>query len=338
MQSEDISGILNRLQIRPTDEIKDPPVIMCIANHETHNAIPLFTLGNFSLLIGKAKSRKTFLLTSIISAAISGRSGIDGLKTNLSGNDLVVHVDTEQAPFHVKRTLDRICRQAGIKDPKNLSVYGLRSLAPGGRLNAIKYLIESKKNLKLLVVDGLKDLLESGINDEKEAIGLISKILQWTFSHDIHILFVLHQNKNDLNARGHIGTEAVNKAELVLSVQRHQKDKQISVVTPEFCRDIEFEPFTFIISEEGLPLSTQYTPKDEQKQSKIEEILRNIFINAKEMKTMDLIANYMSHARVSESTAYRHLNLSVANGLVKKLNNGVYSLTNININGAEDPF
>lgn len=60
----------------------------------------------------------------------------------------------------------------------------------------------------------------------------------------------MHQNKGDNNARGHIGTELVNKAETVLSVTKKNK---ISTVRPEFCRDIEPDEFSFMINELSLP-------------------------------------------------------------------------------------
>lgn len=66
----------------------------------------------------------------------------------------------------------------------------------------------------------------------------------------------MHQNKGDNNARGHIGTELVNKAETVLSVTKKNK---ISTVKPEFCRDIEPEEFSFMINEDELPVIADAT-------------------------------------------------------------------------------
>lgn len=43
--------------------------------------------------------------------------------------------------------------------------------------------------------------------------------MQWTDDRQIHIHTILHQNKNDENARGHIGTELNNKAETVMQVE-----------------------------------------------------------------------------------------------------------------------
>ena len=101
--------------------------------------------------------------------------------------------------------------------------------------------------------DSLEDLVTS-INDEEEATKIASCLLRWTEQSNIHIVTVLHQNKGDLNARGHLGTELVNKAETVLSVTLDPQEKKNSVVEPEFCRDREPEPFAFTVDEKGLPV------------------------------------------------------------------------------------
>ena len=52
--------------------------------------------------------------------------------------------------------------------------------------------------------------------------------MQWTDDRQIHIHTILHQNKGDENARGHIGTELNNKAETVLLVEKDKNDCDIS--------------------------------------------------------------------------------------------------------------
>ena len=77
--------------------------------------------------------------------------------------------------------------------------------------------------------------------------------MQWTDDKQIHIHTVLHQNKNDEHARGHIGTELNNKAETILQVEVDKEDKAISVVEAVHIRDRDFEPFAFRINEDVLP-------------------------------------------------------------------------------------
>jgi hypothetical protein len=56
----DISAELQKSYIDPTIEIPEPPVILTIDD------LPVFTAGNISTTIGKAKSRKTFFVTGMI--------------------------------------------------------------------------------------------------------------------------------------------------------------------------------------------------------------------------------------------------------------------------------
>ena len=85
--------------------------------------------------------------------------------------------------------------------------------------------------------------------------------------HDrqIHIHTVLHQNKNDEHARGHVGTELNNKAETVMQIEPDKDDKSTSVVEVIHSRDREFEPFAFQVNDDSLPeLVESYQPQKRQ--------------------------------------------------------------------------
>ena len=64
---------------------------------------------------------------------------------------------------------------------------------------------------------------------------------------------IIHQNKADKNARGHIGSEVVNKSETVISIGKSDVEKELTVVAPEFMRGLHFEPFEIKI-EDGIPI------------------------------------------------------------------------------------
>lgn len=91
------------------------------------------------------------------------------------------------------------------------------------------------------------------INCAKESTDLIGKLMEWTDKYQIHIHTVLHLNKSDDNARGHVGTELNNKAETVLQVSRSKTDDSVSEVCAAMIRATEFEPFAFRVNDSGLP-------------------------------------------------------------------------------------
>jgi hypothetical protein len=102
------------------------------------------------------------------------------------------------------------------------------------------------------VIDGIRDLVYD-INSPEEATTIATRLMQWSADYDIHIINVLHQNKGDCNARGHLGTELTNKAESVISIEVSD-DPAISRVTAEYTRDVEFKSFSFTINDESLPV------------------------------------------------------------------------------------
>lgn len=281
--------LLQKYRIDPTVEIMEPPVYCKIDDK------PSMTAGNFSLINGKAKSGKTFLLGAMVGSMTNNSAQLRIIQGCLpSDKNVILYFDTEQSTFHAARTIKRICKLIDNPDPCNLIAYGLRPLTPSERLTAIEDAISSTENLGAVAIDGIRDLLTMGINDEAEATSLTSKFLKWTSDFDIHIILLLHQNKTDLNARGHIGTEILNKAETVLSVCKEAKTNTF-VVSCEYSRDIAFDDFGFIIDNgEILPSNLSQDENTKNKNPKLmddqkhQEILSSIFKNNTKLSYMEL--------------------------------------------------
>lgn len=250
--------MLEKFRIDPLSEMTEPPVYCKIGNS------PTMTAGEFSLITGKAKSGKTFLLGSIVASVVSNSKQLDIITGCLPDNKrTVLYFDTEQSTFHAIRTIKRICKLTNSPNPENLIAYGLRPLTPAERLTAIEDAITMTDNLGVVAIDGIRDLLTAGINDEAEATTLTSKFLKWTSEYNMHLILLLHQNKTDLNARGHIGTEILNKAETTLSVCKDTKTNTF-VVSCEYSRDIAFEDFGFII-DDGVILPSELPGQEQVK-------------------------------------------------------------------------
>lgn len=245
--------IREKYRIDVREEIPKPKIAWSLRNSKNDEEAILGVLGDFGLIIGKAKSRKSFFVSIAISAALSKDLVLQRFKSCLPlDKNEVAYFDTEQSKYYVQTTVKRICSQIGESEPKNLHAFNLRSLKPAERLKFIENEIYLNDRLGFVVIDGIKDLVTS-INSEEEATMIASKLLKWTEEREIFILNVLHQNKSDNNARGHIGTELINKAHTVLSVTKAENDKDISIVEPQQCRDKEPETFAFEIDENGLP-------------------------------------------------------------------------------------
>jgi len=328
------SNLLKSLQVDPYGTIEVPPVGLSIK--ETDAAIPFATLGNISLIMGKAKSRKTFLSCAFAAGAGSKNIIIDRIIGSLpSKQGHVVFIDTEQAGIHAQRSSNRIARLGGDSAKTNLTYYKLRKFSPQDRTNIIGEIIRKTPNLGLLVIDGIRDLVNS-INDEKEATKTLTQLLSWSEENNIHIMCVLHQNKGDYNARGHLGTELVNKAETVFSVELINSKGGFSVVRAEYSRDLPPKSFAFKIDEAGLPcLFDGWTeePKPSKAKAARQEDLKdpflwtifsNVFQKDSSQKFRELMENVKmqllecSHS-MGDSQMTPLINRCVESGLITKL-------------------
>ncbi|MDR1517370.1 MAG: AAA family ATPase [Dysgonamonadaceae bacterium] len=213
------------------------------------------TLGNFSASIGKAKSKKTFNVSAIVAASLKNGTVLQYAAELPENKRKILYVDTEQSPYHCQKVMKRIVRMAGLpldKEPKNLEFLSLRRHTPEIRIAIVEEAIYHTEGLGLVIIDGIRDMVYD-INSPSESTKIISKLMQWTDERQIHIHTILHQNKADENARGHIGTELNNKAETVLEVAKDKLDSNISTVQAVHIRAMDFEPFAFRINEDAFP-------------------------------------------------------------------------------------
>ena len=222
------------------------------------------TLGNFSASIGKAKSKKTFNVSAIAAAALINGTVLHYRACFPEGKRKILYVDTEQGKNHCQIVLNRILKLAGLPkdcDADNLTMLALRKYSPEVRLAITEEAIGMIPDLGLVIIDGIRDFIHD-INSPGESTVVISKFMQWTDDRQIHIHTILHQNKGDENARGHIGTELNNKAETVLLVEKDKSNGDISNVSAMHIRAMDFEPFAFRINDNALPeLIEGYRPE-----------------------------------------------------------------------------
>jgi hypothetical protein len=251
--TNELSKKLDACRIDILEIIPPPEIAWEIRDDNSEEFNILGTLGNFSLVKGKAKSKKSFFINMAIAAAVGKGLLQNKLRSPLKDDfNQVLYFDTEQSKYHVQKAVKRICTQIGFGIPSNLNTYGLRKSSPSERLKLVEYAIENTPDLGFLVIDGIRDLITS-INDESESTNMASKLLKWTEVYNIHIIVVLHENPGSDKARGHIGTELTNKAETVIALEVDKSDDNISTVTAGFCRNKSFKPFAFEITDDGLP-------------------------------------------------------------------------------------
>lgn len=251
--SDKLFNKLESCKIDVFENIPPPEIAWEVKDSDSDNFNILGTHGNFTLVKGKAKSKKSFFINMAIASAVGEGLLHEKLRSPLKESfNHILYFDTEQSKYHVQKAVKRVCYQVGLNVPVNLSTYGLRKESPSERLKLIEFAIENTPNLGFVVIDGIRDLITS-INDEGEASNMASKLLKWTEEYNIHIVVVLHENPGSDKARGHLGTEITNKAETVIAIEVDKEDDKVSIVSAAFCRNKSFESFAFEITEDGLP-------------------------------------------------------------------------------------
>ena len=246
MNTTDYENIWQASLIHVTDEFSLPPIVL-----QAGEAI-IGTLGNFSVSTGKAKAKKTFNVSAIVAAALVNGQVLEYRASFPESKRNILYFDTEQSPYHCQLVMQRILRLAGLpidREPEYLRFSHLRAIAdPNERREIIRYAIYNTPNVGLVVIDGIRDLMLD-INNSTEATKLVGDLMQWTSEQNIHIQTVLHLNKGDDNARGHIGTELNNKAETVLQITKDNTLPDRSIVVPAIIRSKPFNKFAFRLKE-----------------------------------------------------------------------------------------
>lgn len=249
VKKQEIAILWQASRLTLTGEYETAPEILRV------HGSPIGTLGNFSASIGKAKSKKTFNVSAIVAATLKNGTVLQYDAELPENKRKILYVDTEQSPYHCQKVMRRIVRMAGLsldEEPKNLQFLTLRRHTPDIRISIVEEAIYNTKGLGLVIIDGIRDMVYD-INSPSESTKIISKLMQWTDELQIHIHTILHQNKADDNARGHIGTELNNKAETVLEVAKDKLDNNISTVQAVHIRAMDFQPFAFRINDDALP-------------------------------------------------------------------------------------
>lgn len=230
-----VPSILERTRVNfESEEFKEIPSIIKMGDK------PFGSLGNFSMIIGKPKSKKTFFSTLLASIALGGQDESNFITIDLpEDKQRVVLFDTEQSVGHVFQVGNRVMHMTPNYQPGSFEVFSLRAVSIEQRLEAIGEFFETYNNIGLVIIDGVRDLVHE-INSEKQASDIANKLLGWTQKYHTHIIVVLHVNKGDDSARGHIGSELLNKAETTVSIKG---GKNFSTVRPVVSRNEEFAPF-----------------------------------------------------------------------------------------------
>jgi hypothetical protein len=204
-----------------------------------------------NVIQGQAGVHKSRLAETICSAFLKLNSNENQLlgfnRESFDVSHTVVYVDTErniseQLPY----ALQSIQLKAGYNradHPKNFEYISLLQIPRKERFDALNeylnYIRESIKSPLFIVLDVSTDCIED-FNKTDKSMELIDLMNMAINEHNVIFLCLIHENPKSDKARGHFGTELMNKASTVMQVSfekdANQNDTDIIRVKYLKCR------------------------------------------------------------------------------------------------------
>jgi len=247
--------------INPKEIITYPPVALSLGEKliktkygDMLMPIPIGTYGNFSFIQAPPKTKKTFLVSLLISVYLSDQNNFGGNIKGHRNNKQVLHFDTEQGKWHAQKVFKRILDMNVEDYSKFYHTFGLRTISFKQRLQFIEYCLEHKvQNTGLLIIDGIADLV-SDVNNIEESNACIQKIMEWSANYNCHIITVIHSNYGSEKPTGHLGSFLEKKTETQIQLEANTVNKDWITVKCKRSRGYSFETFSFKVNEIGLPI------------------------------------------------------------------------------------
>ena len=251
------------------------------------NGKPVFFPKTINVIQGKAGVHKSRLAETICSALLKKSTCSNKLLDFTANADCaytVIYVDTErnlsdQLPY----ALQQIMKKAGYNIQENLSHFDYISLLEFEREDRFEmldlFLEYVRKNYNthiFIVLDVITDCVFN-FNDSKDSMKLIDMMNKSINRFDVTFLCLIHENpgSND-KARGHLGTEIMNKSSTVIQVgfEKDSEKDALDLIKISFlkCRSSKkHDPFyvQYSETEQGLITASQEAISDAMNRKKL---------------------------------------------------------------------
>lgn len=220
--------------------------LFCL-NIEDNKPVNIASFGDIVTIVGAAKSRKSALTAGITAALIQDHETFNpilGFNGVTNGRN-IVFLDTEQSAPDFYRTQKQILKLANLEtNAKNLHSFLLTDIDMSDRLAFVEYIFTKIDNIGVLIIDGIVDLIED-YNDQKQSRQLIDHFKKIIAKNNVLFIPVLHNARSTGSARGHLGTELINKSKAVIKIEKNNESGN-STVNFEYLRGSR-EPKNFDI-------------------------------------------------------------------------------------------
>lgn len=232
--SQDVQMLLDcesKIKEIKNSEIKLSSPILKLNDH------PVIFPNTINLIQGQKGVHKSRLAEHVASVFLSAdettENAIGFTRKSELQDHTVVYIDTErnlhdQFPL----VIQNILRNAGYKrefNPENFNYTSMVFLERTKRLEALneylQHLTTEKSGPLLVIIDVISDCVDD-FNRSDSTLRLLDVMNFMINQHDVTFLTIVHENPGGAKARGHLGTELVNKSSMVMKIAFEKDIKQ----------------------------------------------------------------------------------------------------------------
>lgn len=289
----------------------------------------LFTLGdkygliaraNLHTLRGAPKTGKSAAGLALIAAALKGE--FIGIKANRD-NLAVLWIDTEQDKNTLRQKARAVLDMARLDaQPEALKVVTLRGYgSPADALAATLRAIEENA-ADFVFLDGVVDLCRA-FNDEEESREVVRRLETHAEQYGAAILGLIHTNKKDDEARGHLGAIMQQKSAEIYQVNKREGEN-IANVTQPFSRFAPVPGFAFAFADD-FKITTAADAQQRASNEALERMrstFATLFNNAEKLSKTELKKAYKSTQGCQDRTAEKEIKAAVEADVLQKTPEG----------------
>lgn len=318
----DLISIQEKLRLTSSGQIKwMPPILLYLGQA----IIRKYTINTIQGKMGSHKSRFAELLCSLI-LNVGSKTNFLGFECNNDENCTVVYVDTERnQKDELPSAIQEMKMKAGYlasDHPKNFYYTSLRNVPRSDRLTAIKEFLkwsrEQTEDHLFVCLDVVTDCVKS-FNDDRESMELLDFLNNLCDHQNATFLLVIHENPGSEKGRGHLGTEAGNKASTMFQIGIEKvNEMETDVIRLKFTKTRRIkkpEPLylTYCDQAKGLVSAGEDLIKsieeDRRRKANYEDFVDalNDLLDTGERKPKEVIEHMVNEFKASKATIKKRL-------------------------------
>ena len=296
----------------------------------------IFYPNTINIIQGKSGTHKSRLVEVLISCILSNESYDHFLGFSYEGNNQIncILADTErnlkeQLPLAIQN-IKKLTNTPIQEDLQQFEPVSLIHIKRNERFKILRILLDDLRNKTdhhlFIILDVVTDCV-SNFNDPKSSLELIDLMNEYINEFDVTFLCVIHENPSSSDkARGHLGTELMNKASTVLKIGI---EKEHDIIKLEFlkCRRSErFKNIYLFFSKENERLEiaevemVKDIEKNKQRKAPIKEVKKALleFLSNGTKSKKEVLEKLTHHFNCGNRTIEDRL---------KEIENGVFENT-----------